>query len=395
MTSDTGYSIGEISGKVKKSFWDEARGHVRGYVKRLVEDVLGACRQEAAGCLWHERSEIRRDYCNGYYPRSIESLYGEVQIRVPRLRKGGYRHELFERYQRRSDDLSGAIKAAYLRGHATRGLSLYMDEVFGVSLSAGGISRVLRRLDEELEQFHRSPLEDSWDVVYLDGMHVKVEGKDQVVLLAWGENRAGDGKCLGFHLAQTEAFDAWWRFLIRLWQRGLKGAGTRLFVHDGAGGLNKALEEVYPEQGKQLCIVHKLGGLRGALRGSPRRDRIMKRAKVIYEARSAEEARSRLKELMRFWRRWEPQPLGLFSRDFEQTLSFYGMEERFWIRVRTTNPIERFIREIRRRIRPMGRFVNAQSCKRLTFGVIQDIQLRGYGSKKPSLTTQNEITQFH
>ena len=395
MNSIGGYNIGEINEKVKKSFWEETKRQVIYYVKKLVEDVLQGCRQEAAGCLWHERSELRNDYCNGYYPRSIESVYGQVQIRVPRLRKGGYVHELFERYQRRSDELSDAIKAAYLRGHSTRGVSAYMDEVFGVSLSAGGISRVLRSLDEELEKFHGSPLEDSWDVVYLDGMHVKVEDRDQVVLLAWGEDRAGDGKCLGFRLAETEAFDAWWRFLIRLWQRGLKGAGSRLFVHDGAGGLKKALEEVYPGQGKQLCIVHKLRDLREALRRSPRRDRIMKRAKVIYEAPSAEEARSRMKELMRCWRRWEPQAIELFSRDFEKTLSFYGMEKRFWMRVRTTNPIERFIREIRRRIRPMGRFVNAQSCKRLTFGVIHDIQLRRYGLKKPSLTPQNEITQFH
>jgi len=116
---------------------------------------------------------------------------------------------------------------------------------------------------------------------------------------------------------------------------------------------------------------------------------------VIYEAQSAEEARRRLKELKRCWRRWERQALELFSRDFEQTLSFYGLEERVWRRVRTSNPIERFIREIRRRTRPMGGFVNAESCKRLTFGVIQDIQRRGYGSKKPSLTPRNEITQFY
>jgi len=64
-------------------------------------------------------------------------------------------------------------------------------------------------------------------------------------------------------------------------------------------------------------------------------------------------------------RRWGPQALGLFLRDFEQTLSFYGLEKGLWIPVRTNNPIERFIREIRRRIRPMGRFVNAESCKRL------------------------------
>ena len=222
MNSISAYNIGEINEKVRKSFWEETRQQVIYYVKKLIEDVLEVCRQEAAGCLWHERSEVRSDYCNGYYPRSIESVYGQVPIRVPRLRKGGYAHKLFERYQRRSDDLSYAIKAAYLRGHATRGLSLYMDEVFGVDLSAGGISRVLRRLDEELDEFHRSPLEDVWDVVYLDGMHVKVEGRDRVVLLAWGENRAGDGKCLGLHLADTEAFDAWWRFLIRLWQRGLR-----------------------------------------------------------------------------------------------------------------------------------------------------------------------------
>ena len=395
MNSTTGYSIGGITEKVKKSFWEEARQQVRRYVKRLVEDVLDGCREEAAGCLWHERSELRRDYCNGYYERVLESVYGEVAIRVPRLRRSSYVHELFERYERRSDELGSAIEAAYLRGHSTRGLSAYLEEVFGVRLSAGGISRVLRALDKALKEFHNSALEDSWDVVYLDGMHVTVEGRDRVVLLAWGENGTGGGKCLGFRLAETETFDAWWRFLIHVWQRGLKGGRTRLFVHDGAGGLKKALEEVYSGQRKQLCVVHKLRDLRGALAGSSRRDRIMKEAKEIYEAESRDEAQRRLKALRWHWGRWEPDALKAFSTDFEQTLSFYEMEKTLWRRVRTTNPLERFIKEIRRRIRPMGAFVNAESCKRLIFGVIRDIERRGYGLKKPSTTPQNQITQFN
>jgi len=389
------HSIAEIKEKVKKSFWEEARNQVKRYVKKLVEEVLEGCREEAAGCLWHERSEQRRDYCNGYYERVIGSVYGEVGIRVPRLRKSTYVHELFDRYERRSDELGSAIEVAYLRGHSTRALSAYMDEVFGVRLSAGGVSRVLRGLDEALKEFHNSALEDLWDVVYLDGMHVTVEGRGQEVVLAWAEKGTGEGKCLGFRLVETETFDAWWRFLNGLWQRGLKGGGTRLFVHDGAGGLKKALEEVYPEQRKQLCIVHKLRDLREALRTSPRRDRIVKQAKGIYQAQSEGEARCRLKELTRRWRRWEPEALELFSKDFEQTLSFYEMDKSFWRRVRTTNPIERLIREIRRRIRPMGAFVNAESCKRLIFGVIRDIERRGYGLKKTFPSPQNQITQFY
>jgi transposase-like protein len=395
LTSDTGYSIGEISGKVKKSFWDEARGHVRGYVKRLVEDVLGACRQEAAGCLWHERSELRRDYCNGYYTRVIESVYGEIALRVPRLRNNTYAHELFERYERRSEELARAIEAAYLRGQSTRGLSAYMSEIVGVTLSAGGISRVLRRLDEALDAFHKSPLEDAWAVVYLDGMHVTVEGKAAVVLVAWGEKETGQGKCIDFRLAAAEEYDAWWRLVNRLWRRGLTGEGTRLFVHDGAGGLKKALEAVYPGHPTQRCMVHKLRDLHDALAGSPRRQRIMEKAKKIYEADTRDDARRRLRELMRYWRRREPQALALFAKDFDQTLSFYEMDKALWRRVRTTNPIERLLREIRRRIRPMGAFVNADSCRRLIFGVIRDIELRGYGLKKTFATPQNQITQFY
>ena len=395
MNSIDRHSIAEIKEKVKKSFWEEARDQVRTYVKRLVEGALEGCRREAAGCGWHERSQQRKDYCNGYYERIVESVYGEVEIRVPRLRRSSYVHELFERYERRSDELSRVIEAAYLRGHSTRGLSAFMDEVFRVRLSAAGISLVLRHLDEALEEFHKSPLEDCWDVVYVDGMHVTVEGKAEVVLLAWGQKASGERKCLGFRLAKTEEYDAWWRLLMKLWQRGLKGKGTRLFVHDGAKGLKKALEEVYSGQRKQLCVVHKLRDLRGALAGSPRRDRIMKEAKEIYEAQSRDEAQRRLKALRWHWGRWEPDALNGFSTDFEQTLSFYEMEKTLWRRVRTTNPLERFIKEIRRRIRPMGAFVNAESCKRLIFGVIKDIERRGYGLKKPSLTPQNQITQFN
>ena len=135
LSSNTYYSIGEFAEKVKKSFWEEARDQVRTYVKRLVEGALEGCRREAAGCGWHERSQQRKDYCNGYYERIVESVYGEVEIRVPRLRRSSYVHELFERYERRSDELSRVIEAAYLRGHSTRGLSAFMDEVFRVRLS--------------------------------------------------------------------------------------------------------------------------------------------------------------------------------------------------------------------------------------------------------------------
>ena len=161
---------------------------------------------------------------------------------------------------------------------------------------------------------------------------------------------------MDFRLAPGERESAWTSFLLSLYCRGLRGEKTKLFIHDGSEGLENALDCVFGPGGRQRCICHKLGNLWDAVADKDAHGAIRKDAAAIYDVETVQEARDRLAAFALLWGDREPKAVAVLTSDFEYTLRFLMVprEHRSW--VTTTNPLERSIRELRRRTRPMGTF---------------------------------------
>lgn len=358
-----------------KSFWEtETKSFVLKNVRKHVERMLGVEFRRAVGCGRYRRVAGRKGQRNGFYNRGLLTLYGWLEnIRVPRLRHGGWQSDVFERCKRRPRALDRLILEGFLLGHSTRKTVRFCRRIFGASISCQTISNIVKALQAEVERFHKRHLADDYQVIYLDGLWVKIAGPvktKKVLLVAYGMTGSGQKQLVDFILASSESESCWWGFLADLKERGLRCQSTQAIVHDGCPGLIKALAALYPRTKNQWCVFHKLANIRANLIEQRHRSQIAKDAALIYQATTEKELRDRLAFFKTTWHSREPKAVNNFIHNFDRTLSYRDFPEPLKSLIKTNNPLERYLEELQRRIKPFRKFANAGSVDRICYGII-------------------------
>ncbi len=162
--------------------------------------------------------------------------------------------------------------------------------------------------------------------------------------------------------------DAWEGLLNSLYNRGLKGDNAKLITIDGSGGLKSALKVVYPHVPIQRCWAHKLRNISNYLKKAYQEECIAE-ARKIYKAKSKYLAITEFKNWKRMWAKKAPKAVYCLEKDLEELLNCFDCPKNHWIRIRTTNAIERSFKEVRRRTRVFSCFSNRQSCDRIIYAI--------------------------
>jgi putative transposase len=289
---------------------------------------------------------------NGYYPRRLETTFGQVDLKVPRDREGQYYPAFLKPYARRLVDVGEVAVALYAAGVSQRKAAEVMGLLLGHRYSHETISAMTEEVLQGVEAFRRRPLPEEMAFVYLDGLYLKLlrEGEGvvrEVVYVALGVTPSGERQVLGYWLLPAESALGWEGVLGELWQRGLRR--VLLFITDGLPGLPEAIRRVYPQAEWQRCVVH---GVRWSLGQVRARDRTLlaEDLRRVYGAESRGEALRALEALREAWGSRYPGVVALWAGDSGAFLRFYGYPKVLWPYLRSTNLIlmERFIREIRR-----------------------------------------------
>lgn len=348
----------------QQAFWTLIDRDLRQVVENWVNQALELMADEAAGATWHQRSPGRRAWRNGHRRRRLVTRYGLLDLTVPRLRPHPLRTSLvFDAWQRRQADVERALLRAYVLGTSTRGTAELSEQLFGEALSQATVSRLGRWLDEELVRYRRRPIRPLYPVVQLDGMHLGVRGGDQMAVLAVGLRADGGKEVLGFSLNTGEQCR---ELLWDLRRRGLEGVA--LFGSDGSGAIEAALAEVYPEVALQKCATHRLRGLVERVGRTPQGWRMVREAAKIFRASSRSTAAEVALAWEKRWWRQTPEAVAWFMAELSESLTFYDLPQRWWRAARTTNRVERLIRTLRMRLRPMGTFQHVRAAERALFG---------------------------
>jgi transposase-like protein len=192
----------------------------------------------------------------------------------------------------------------------------------------------------------------------------------KVLLVALGIRFDGTQELLSFQLAGSESESCWWGFISDLKQRGLTGEKLEAIVSDGASGLVKAHRALYPRVPHQLCAFHKVMDLAGHLTDKRHRSRIMADALSVFEGETATQVRKSLRTFCDKWSIKEPHAVRNFIRGFEYCLVYLEYPDPIRTMLKTNNPVERYLEEIRRRIIPMRSFNNSRSAQRIIYGLI-------------------------
>ncbi len=375
-----------------KGIWNLMQGGTNKFVKFGLERALVLEQGKRVGCRRYKRSEARRDYRNGSYFRDLLTWYGWIKdLRVPRIRKGGIESEVLERYRRRQRQVDRVLLEAFLLGHSTRKTVRMFKSLFGGSVSAQAVSNIVKGLDQQVKQFHRRLLGDTYRFLYLDGLWITLRKPvkvKKVLLVALGVKADGSKELLGFQLANSESESWWWGFLSDLKDRGLKGENLEVMVSDGASGLIKAFCALFPRVDRQLCTFHKANDLGLHLVNRAHYHHIISDALYVFEAETASQVGRRLKAFCSKWSSKEPKAVRNFLKGFEHCLTYQEYPEPIRTMLKTNNPIERYLQELRRRIIPMRAFNNSKSVERIIYGVIAYVLNQEQG------VPENEFTQL-
>ena len=313
-----------------------------------------------------EQTEDRRGYRNGSYERTLTTRVGTIELEVPRDREGTFQTALFQRYQRSEKALVLTLMQMVVQGVSTGRVKEITTELCGREFSKSTVSRLTKRLDEQVRAWAERPLEGEYPFLVLDAMHVKVRCQGGVrstaVLLAVGINGEGQREILGLETAFGETEEAWRRFIRQLKARGL--SGVEVATSDAHEGLRQALETAFPGLIWQRCQAH---FRRNILDRTPAalRDRMHELLDRILTASSPERAREAVGEALAELEGDADRALEVLESGWEEATAVLALPAKYRRRLRTTNMLERFIEEIRRREKVIRIFPNEDSAHRL------------------------------
>jgi putative transposase len=346
-------------------------------LKELLENRLEQELAQYLGVSRYEHATDRHDYRNGHYVRHLLTEMGDLELLVPRSRKGRFPSRLFERYARRCRSVDRVLLACFCLGLSTRKAAAVLAPVLGEKVSASTISRIARGLDQEVSNYHGRALKDQYRYLFFDGVVLKSKGavkvQKKILLCAFGITVEGRHEMIDFYPAASESGACWEAFLNDLYKRGLKGSPCALIATDGGTGLHQALQIVYPKTPLQRCWAHKTRNVLDKVKKSDQ-PAVKKALNRISHAANRREATQAYWRLSGRWRKTYPKAVACLKRDFDQLLSFFQIKNsNLWSRLRTTNLIERAFREVRRRTRPMGVMAHLQSLQRIVFAVFHHL----------------------
>jgi putative transposase len=361
-------------------------------LKEMVEKRLEEEMTEYVGLAPYERGADRADYRNGYYVRHLLTEMGDIEVLVPRSRKGGFPSKLIERYARRCRSVDQVLLACFCLGLSTRKAASVLAPVLGERVSATTISRLSSQLDGEVVRYHGRLLTDQYRYLFFDGVVLKSKGaakvQKKILLCAFGITAQGKQEMIDFYAAASESQACWEAFLNDLYRRGLIGECCELIVTDGGKGLHAALQIAYPKILTQRCWAHKSRNVLDKVKkkDQPAVKKALNRISHALNQRQATEAYWRLSTR---WRKAYPKAVACLKNDLDQLLHFFQIKRpELWSRLRTTNLIERSFREVRRRTRPMGVMANTRSLQRIVFAVFNHLN-ENWHQNTPKKFTHN------
>lgn len=342
-------------------------------VQEAVETILEVEMEECLQAGKHERSTERLGYRSGYYRRRLITRVGTMVLRVPQDRGGHFSTQVFEQYQRSEKALVAALAQMYVQGVSTRKVAAITEELCGHEFSASSISAITARLDGQLKEFSDRPLKEAFPYVIVDARYERVrEGGvivSRAILIALGIDWEGRRQVLAVEYANRESQSSWRDFLQGLKERGLNG--VHFVVSDDHPGLKAAVREVMPGIYWQRCYVH---FLRNALDYLPRKadDDCLQELRWMYERRNVEEARRDLKAWLEKWGAKYPKLCQWVEANIEETWTYYQLPLAHHKHLKSTNLLERFNQEIKRRTLVVRIFPGEDSCLRLIRAVASE-----------------------
>ena len=297
---------------------------------------------------------------------ALMTRLGRMELLVPKDREGRFQTELFDRYQRNEKALMLSLVEMYVHGVSTRKVKAVTEALCGLDISKSQVSRLAKDLDEEVRAWRSRPLEKAYPYLVVDARYERIRINHQVlpqgVLLVVGIGEDGYREILGTWVADSENETSWSEVFKELKERGLKG--VKYVVSDDHAGLVHVIGRHFQGCLWQRCQVH---FLRNIISQVTKKDRpkVIERVREIMSAQSYESARKRMDEVIEALEETHPKVSRMLEEHGEEILAVYQLPLLHRRSLKSTNMLERYNQELKRRTRVVRIFPHQESCLRL------------------------------
>lgn len=345
-----------------------------GLIQRVIRDAVEqVMNREMEEHIAEEKENGRLAVRNGTSPKTLKTSYGNIAINVPRTREAGFEPEIIKKRSVVEEGMEAQIISMYAKGMSVRDITSHLKALYGVDISAGTISNITDKINDEAKEWYSRMLERFYPVVFLDAVHFKVREDGRIVTkaayVALGIDAEGCKDILGIWVGENEGAKFWLKVCTELKNRGVED--ILIVCIDGLKGFPDAIRTVFPDTRVQICVIHQI---RNTLKYVSYKDQkaFMKDLKRVYAAESEEIAMGNLESMMENWKKYQAVLNGwLDKRENLSTYFSYGSQIRKLIY--TTNTIEGFNRQLRKVTKSKALFPNDEALKKTLYLCTQDI----------------------
>jgi len=346
---------------------------------------LVAERDEALARAPYERASESQKR-NGFKAVRMMGMWGEMFLRRPVVRSGSLRLPLLEALKGAGTHLRDLLAVRFwLRGASTRAVAEELRSAIGAKMSASTVSTLSNALEPVIRNWEASPIPTGIRYVFLDALYLPVRRpgftKDQALLLALGVDDEDRRHVLGFALGDRESKDSWSSLIKDLLARGLDREALRMVISDEHKGIESAVADLLGIT-HQLCIVHLMRNVKARV-AAPNWKEFHADLRATFWAASREKALLALGQLQGRWITRYPKAVELVTRRFDDHIRFFDEPARLWILLRSSNLIERFNREMRRRLNSAGAMHSELEVGKFVWSVSQAQKTRWQRAWKP------------
>ena len=378
----------------RKAFIDSLLEHyqpqdaqdVQNMLKDLLGDTLqGMLEAEMDQKLGYSKYDYQNkdtdDSRNGYSKKTVVSSMGEIDLDIPRDRKGEFEPQIVRKNQTDISNIEDQVLYMYAKGMTTRDISAHLHDVYGVDASAEMISHMTDRILPIAKEWQNRPLEKKYAVVFMDAVHFHVREDNRTVkkavYVAIGVKLNGNKEVLGMWIGGNESAKYWLGVLNEIKNRGVED--IMIVSVDGLTGFVDAISAVFPKAEVQRCIVHQVRYTTKFVNYKDLKP-FVKDLKAIYQAPSEEMALEALDTLEEVWGKKYAASVASWRNNWPQLSTFFKYPVEIRKIIYTTNSIENFNRGLRKVTKSKAVFPTDDALFKSIYLAMTDITKKWTGS---------------
>lgn len=343
----------------------------------------------------YERSGLSADNSrNGSYERKMNTVHGELHLTIPRDRNGEFESPVVPKYERRDTRTEDIVVKLFQTGLTNSEIAEIVECLYDKKYSRGTISNITEQIIANVEAFKARRLDGEYAVIFLDATYVPLRRDtvaQEAIHIALGIKADGTKEIIGYAVAPNESVSAWEELLQDLRSRGL--TKPLLFVADGLKGIEDTILRVYPKADVQRCFVHVMRNIAWMVRTRDRAE-VLADFKLIHKQETKTAAIAVLSDFADKWTKCYPKVIELVQANL-YLLTFYDYPEAIRSSIYSTNLIEGFNKQVKRKTKAKIQFPSAEAAEKYLVSLFEEFNFKqGFKKHKGFGIACADLNQF-